>query len=127
MSVLVDSSVWIDFFRNTGRADELEFLIEENIVVINDLILAELIPPLNVRKQNKLISLLREINRQVTAIDWNEIIKFQTVCLKNGINGVGIPDLIIVQNALQGRLKLMTNDKHFLLLSRYLDFEIYDQ
>jgi len=126
MSILVDSSVWIDFLRNTGRADELEFLIEENIFVINDLILAELIPPLNIQKQTKLISLLREINRQVISIDWNQIIRFQTVCLANGINGVGIPDLIIAQNALQGRLKLMTNDKHFLLLSRYIDIEIYE-
>jgi predicted nucleic acid-binding protein len=126
MSILVDSSVWIDFLRNTGRADELEFLIEENIVIVNDLILAELIPPLAVQKKMKLISLLREINRQVILIDWNEIIKFQTICLANGINGVGIPDLIIAQNALQGRLKLMTNDKHFILLSRHIGIELYE-
>lgn len=126
MSILVDSSLWVDYLRNTGKADELEFLIEENLVVTNDLILAELIPPLNIQKRMKLISLLREINRQVLSIEWNEIIKFQTICLAKGINGVGIPDLIIAQNALQGRLKLMTNDKHFLLLSRYIDIELYD-
>jgi predicted nucleic acid-binding protein len=125
MSILADSSIWIDYFRNKGQADELEMLIEENLIVINDLILAELIPPLNIQNQKKLISLLREIKRQAIYIDWNEIIKFQTLCLANGINGVGIPDLIIAQNALQGRLKLMTNDKHFLLLSKYIDLEIY--
>lgn len=125
MSILVDSSIWIDFLRNTGRADELEFLIEENIVVTNEIILAELIPPLNIQKQIKLISLLREIKRQVISIDWDEIIRFQTVCLANGINGVGIPDLIIAQNALQGRLKLMTNDKHFRLLTSCIGIELY--
>jgi hypothetical protein len=45
MSVLVDSSIWIDYFRNTGKADALDVLIDENLVVVNDLILAELIPP----------------------------------------------------------------------------------
>lgn len=126
MSILVDSSIWIDYFRNTGRADALEFLIEENLVVVNDLILTELIPALTMQKRTKLISLLREIKRQAILIDWNELIKFQTVCLANGINAVGIPDLIIAQNALQGRLQLMTNDKHFFLLSRYIDLRLFE-
>ena len=125
MSILVDSSIWVDYFRNTGRADTLEFLIEENLVVINDLILAELIPVLTLQKRTKLISLLREIKRQPISIDWNELIKFQTVCLANGINAVGIPDLIIAQNAIQGRMQLMTNDKHFFLLSTYTTLQVY--
>jgi hypothetical protein len=126
MSVLVDSSIWIDYFRNKGQADALDLLIDENLVVVNDLILAELIPPLNIQKRKEVIFLLCEIKRQVMSIDWDEIIRFQTVCLANGINGVGIPDLIIAQNALQGRLKLMTNDKHFQMLSRHIDLQIYD-
>lgn len=126
MSILVDSSIWIDYFRNTGRAEALDPLIEENLVVVNDLILAELIPPLNIQKRNKVIALLCEIKRQAISIDWDEIIRFQTLCLANGINGVGIPDLIIAQNALQGRLPLMTNDKHLLLLSKRIDLKIYD-
>ncbi len=42
MSVLVDSSVWIDYFRGTG--EELDYLIEEAVVATNELILAELVP-----------------------------------------------------------------------------------
>lgn len=46
MSILVDSSVWVDYFRGTGlSSDHLDLLIEENLVVTNDLILAELLPP----------------------------------------------------------------------------------
>ena len=125
MSVLVDSSIWVDYFRDIGQADALEFLIEEDLVVLNDLILAELIPPLNIQKKKNVIKLLREIKRQPMSIDWVEIIQLQTLCLTKGINGVGIPDLIIVQNAIQGGLKLFSNDKHFSLISKHLPLELF--
>ena len=125
MSILVDSSIWIDYFRDIGQADALEFLIEEDLVVSNDLILAELIPPLNIHKKKNIIELLREIKRQPISIDWDEIIQLQTLCLSKGINGVGIPDLIIVQNAIQGGLKLLSNDKHFSLISKHLPLELF--
>ena len=125
MSILVDSSIWIDYFRDTGQSDTLEFLIEENLIVTNDLILAELIPPLNLQKKKKLSELLREIKRQPIFINWDEIIEFQTLCLKKGINGIGIPDLLIVQNTIQGELKLLSNDKHFSLISKYLPLELF--
>jgi len=125
MSILVDSSIWIDYFRDIGQADALEFLIEEDLVISNDLILAELIPPLNIHKKKDVIKLLREIKRQPMSINWDEIIQLQTLCLAKGINGVGIPDLIIVQNAIQGGLKLLSNDKHFSLLSKHLPLELF--
>jgi hypothetical protein len=125
MSVLVDSSVWVDYFRDSDKAEALELLIEENLVVTNELILAELLPPLILRKEHVLVSLLREIKRQPLSVDWDEIIRMQTECLSNGINGVGVPDLIIAQNAIQGGLKLLSNDKHFALISRHASLELY--
>jgi len=100
-------------------------LIEENLVVINDLILAELIPALQVRMEQELITLLQEIKRQPMVIDWNDIIALQTSCLSHGINGVGIPDLLIVQNAIQGGLRLLSKDRHFVLISKYFPLVIY--
>jgi predicted nucleic acid-binding protein len=125
MSILVDSSVWIDYFRDTGKADVLELLIEENLVVTNELILTELIPHLSMCKEHGLISLLREIKRQPMSVDWNEIIKIQTDCLRNGFNGIGIPDLMIAQNAIQGELKLLSNDRHFTLLEKHTSLELF--
>jgi predicted nucleic acid-binding protein len=125
MSVLVDSSLWIEYFRNTGQADTLDLLIEENLIVINDLILSELVPSLTIRNEKKLISLLREIKRQPMSIDWEGIIHLQMICLKNGINGVGIPDLIIAQNAIQGKLKLLSLDKHFSLIAKHTALDIF--
>jgi predicted nucleic acid-binding protein len=125
MSVLADSSVWIDYFRDAGAADALELLIEENLVVTNDLILAELIPPLQVRRQRGLVSLLREVKRQPMNVDWDEILEFQTICLQNGINAVGIADLMIAQNAIQGGLRLLSNDRHFSLMAKHIPLELY--
>ncbi|MBI5102178.1 MAG: PIN domain-containing protein [Nitrospirae bacterium] len=125
MSVLVDSSVWIEYFRNAEQSDVLEMLIEEDLVVTNELILAELIPALQIRKLKELVTLLREIKRQPMNIDWNDIIKMQSLCLNKGTNGVGIPDLIIAQNSIQGGLRLLSNDKHFFIMSKFLPLGIY--
>jgi predicted nucleic acid-binding protein len=125
MSVLVDSSIWVDYFRAGGQGDTMDLLIEENLIVTNDLVLSELIPPLTIRHEKKLISLLREIKKQPLAIDWDGIVQMQLICLKNGINGVGIPDLIIAQNTIQGRLKLLSNDKHFSFLAKHTGLEIF--
>ena len=125
MSILVDSSIWVDYFRGAEEAEALDLLIEENLVVINEMILAELIPPLNLRMEKRLIVLLRDIKRQPLSIDWDEIIHVQTLCLSKGINGVGIADLIISQNAIQGGLRLLSKDKPFALISKHIPLELY--
>ena len=126
MSVLVDSSIWIEYFRGAGYEDVVDLLIEENLVTINQIILAELIPPLHLRNQPKLIAILREIKQQPIQVDWDDIVQMQILCLKNGINNIGIPDLIITQNAIQGGLSLLSNDKHFYLLSKHIPLSIYN-
>ncbi len=84
MSVLVDTSVWIEYFRSGGNFEKLDFLIDENLVVINDLILAELVPFLKVRNQRKIVELLYHIKTLSLSIDWNQIIDFQFKGLKSG-------------------------------------------
>lgn len=124
MQVLVDTSVWIEYFRTGKNAEKLDLLIDENIIVINDLILAELIPPLKARKQQEVIKLLSSINKLELTINWNQIIEFQFKCLKNGLNGIGIPDLIIAQNAKQNHCSIYTNDKHFQLMVGVIKFQL---
>jgi len=46
------------FVHNGNNFDKLDFLIDENLVVTNDLILAELIPFLKIINQRKLINSL---------------------------------------------------------------------
>ncbi|RZB36684.1 MAG: hypothetical protein SRB2_01986 [Desulfobacteraceae bacterium Eth-SRB2] len=116
MSVIVDTSVWIEYFRGGNNFEILDFLIDENLVVINDLILAELIPFLKIRNQRKVINLLNNINKIEMHIEWGQLIEFQYKCLKSGLNGVGIPDLIIAQNAKQNHCEIYSLDNHFKLM-----------
>lgn len=87
--VLVDTSVWIDYFRNGITADVLCA-----------------VPKLQMH------------------IDWDEIMLMQTVNLSHGINNVGIPDLMIAQNALQNNVRLFSCDKHFLLMSSLFPMQL---
>ncbi len=125
MQVLVDTSIWIDYFKGAQNSADLDFLIDENLIVTNNIILAELLPHLTIKKESELISLLREIERLPIQIDWEEIIELQVECLKNGMNGIGIPDLIIAQNAKDNGCEIYSLDKHFRLLSQVMDVQVY--
>ena len=124
MNVLVDSSVWVAYFRGTSDLPALDWLLEEGLVVTNDIILAELTPALLVRGERKLVSLLREIECVPLAVDWSGIIEMQVTCLRNGINNVGIPDLMVAQHAIQHNLSLFSLDKHFRFLSKHVPLSL---
>jgi predicted nucleic acid-binding protein len=124
MSVLVDTSLWIEYFRSGNNSEKLDYLIDENLIVINDLILSELIPPLKVRNQRKIVQLLHNINKLELSINWDQIIEFQFKCLKKGLNGIGIPDLIIAQNAKQNRCQIYSLDRHFRLMQDILELRL---
>lgn len=124
MSVLVDTSIWIEYFRSGKSSEKLDLLIDENLVVINNLILAELIPYLMARNQQKIINLLYDINKLTLTINWDQLIEFQFECLKNGLNGIGIPDLIVAQNAKQNRCQIYSLDNHFNLMKNILELRL---
>jgi len=124
MQVLVDSSVWIDYFKSGNESERIDSLIDQNVICTNNLILAELIPFLKVKNQTRVIKLLYDISNINLNINWQNIINYQTICIKNGINEIGIPDLIILDNIIQNDLILYTLDKHFDLLNKYINFKI---
>jgi predicted nucleic acid-binding protein len=124
MPVLIDSSVWIEYFRHGGN-DALDFLIDENLIVINDIILTELIPFLRLRNQRKLIDLLLAIEKLELFADWPQISEYQYACLKNGLNGIGIPDLLIAQNARQHNAVVYSLDGHFRPLADVAGFTLF--
>jgi len=127
VSILVDSSVWIEYFRGSNDSGAMDFLIDENLLVTNDLILAELIPVLHVRRHRKLIGLMREVKKTPMTLDWDELIQMQLVCLRNGVNKVGLSDLMIAQHAVHNNLTLYSRDKHFSLIAKHLHLKLYNQ
>jgi predicted nucleic acid-binding protein len=92
---------------------------------LTHLLLSELIPPLSIRKQTRLIALLRDLKRYEVVPDWEDLIQMQTVLLRKGINAVGLPDLMIGQNAIRNGLPLLSRDKHFALISLHLPLSLY--
>lgn len=121
---LVDSSVWIDYFAGKTAAKCLDQLFDTNLVCTNQLILSELIPFLLYKKENDLIDLLLSIRQYELDVDWSAIRTMQTANLNYGINGVGIPDLIILQNVMQHNLELLTSDSHFSLMHQIFSFRL---
>jgi len=124
MSVIVDTSVWIEYLRSWNNSTKLDFLIDEDLIVINDLILAELVPFLKIQNQRNIIKLLFNIKKLDLTLNWDQIIEFQFNCLKNGLNGIGIPDLIVAQNAKQNRCKIYSFDNHFRLMKDILGLQL---
>ena len=122
MHVLVDTSIWVDYFKSGSNSTKLDDLLEDNRVFINDIILAELVPFLVIKKQHHIVELLRSITLLPLKIDWAEIIQWQTAC----INGVGIPDLLIAQNSKQHSCAIYSLDKHFRLLSQVIDIQLFE-
>ena len=126
MPVIVDTSVWIEYFRSGKNPRKLDFLIDEDLIVINDLILAELVPFLKIQNQKNIIRLLFNIKKLDLTPNWDQIIEFQFNCLKNGLNGIGIPDLIVAQNAKQNRCEIYSLDNHFKLMKDFLGLQLID-
>ena len=77
MRVLTDTSVWIDYFRSGENSQALDYLLDVEGAVVNDLILTELIPFLRLRKQNAVMKLLAKLSKCPLVIDWQEIREFQ--------------------------------------------------
>ena len=126
MPVLVDTSIWIEYLRTGNNSEKLDFLIDENLIVTNELILAELVPSLRIHNQRKVVKLLYNIKKLELIINWDQIIEFQFKCLKNGLNGIGIPDLIVAQNAKQNHCEIYSLDSHFKLMKDILRLQLTD-
>ncbi len=121
--VLVDSSVWISYFR-TGHPDQLDMLIQEDLVYTNEVILTEMIPFMKAVNQETLIETMESLESIPLQIDWPIIREYQRINLLNGINNVGIPDLLILQQVIDERLFLFSFDKHFTLMQEHFKFEL---
>ena len=59
-------------------------------------------------------------------LNWDQIIESQFNCLKNGLNRIGIPDLIVAQNAKQNRCEIYSFDNRFRLMKDILELQLVD-
>ena len=124
--ILIDTSIWIEYFKSKKKYSILDELIEENQICTNELILSELIPYLFIKSEIEVIESLKLIEKINININWEMIIQMQIKNIKNGINKVGIPDLIILQNVIDNNLALFSLDKHFLLMKELYEFRVFE-
>ena len=114
---LADTSVWIDSFHGGRCKDTVSLLIDQGELCVNDVILAELLPSIEQRGEDELRSLLLSVPKLQLQVDWPSLVFMQTENLRHGINKVGLPDLMIAQNAMQNHVRLFSCDKHFRLMA----------
>ena len=126
MSYIIDSCAWIDFFGHKKHFNTISRFLTDDLARTNQIILAELTPVAKVNKELKLISCLSGIKVVPLTINWEEIIDVQVMCLKSGMNKVGLLDIAIVQNAKQNKLGIFSTDKHIRFLSRKMGVTLLD-
>ena len=104
--ILVDTSVWIDHFRN-GNAELKELLIS-NEVMVHPFIIGELACG-SIKNRNEILSLLNELPRTVIA-EHHEVLRLLEERKLYG-KGIGLIDAHLVASALLSKVRLLTMDK----------------
>jgi hypothetical protein len=127
--VLVDTSVWIAFFRqgSSSAARKLDVLLEEGEACICGLIESELLPGLHRKDRPRVRALMSGLPRLETATDiWADVADIQERSLAQGLGPFSIPDLVVAAVALRHEVPLFSLDKHFLLIARVTGLQLWE-
>ena len=125
--IIVDSSAWIDHLRYGNKI--VEDLLYKELACTTGIIKLEIIPFL--KKQHNsasAINFLQKISCVDIAFqpqDWNHLISYQDKLINNGLNGLGIPDLLIIHISKITHTPIYSLDKHIQKASEILNFKIY--
>jgi len=84
--VLVDSSVWINYFKYRDAFPFMDDLIDDGRICTNDVILTELLPSIAYKKEFALANLLKSLCKYDMNINWQELQLYQLLSIKNGNN-----------------------------------------
>jgi predicted nucleic acid-binding protein len=116
--VLVDTSVWIDFFngKDTAQTTRLESLLSGTIIVVGDLILAELLQGFARDRDYAIARSLLEELELVQLCNVELAIKaaqnYRTL-RKQGITVRKTIDTVIATYCIENRLPLLFSDRDF--------------
>ena len=123
--IVVDSSVWIDYFtgKNTPEADKLDDLLGEVPIAVGDLVLAEVLQGFRTdkdfRKAKELLMSLSVLNMLDTNIAIQSAINFRTL-RKKGVTVRKTIDTIIATYCIENKLPLLHSDKDFQPFHKHL-------
>jgi predicted nucleic acid-binding protein len=109
--ILVDTSVWVDFWRQRSTTDSLVGLIEEQLVLTHDLVIAELavgnLGPAGVR--DEILTGLARLPKAPAASLGEVLALIQQEQLER--RGLGAVDVHLLASARMGHALVWTTDK----------------
>lgn len=126
--VLVDTSVWIAFFRDgsSQAAKKLDMLLDEGEACFCGLIEAELLPGLRKEDRTRVRTLMAGLPCMEIATDiWADVAEIQERSLAQGLGPFSIPDLILAAVALRHKVPLFSLDSHFLSIARVTGLKLW--
>lgn len=109
--ILVDTSVWVDFWRQRASTDALAGLLEDHLVLTHDLVIAELavgnLGPASVR--DEILTGLARLPK-APAADFGEVL---TLIKQEQLErrGLGVVDVHLLASARMGQALVWTTDK----------------
>jgi len=116
--VIFDSSVWIAIHRDNKKTTDIAIpLLEKNLVVTVDLIVAEVLR--GTRTKSDYEKLLKGfLLFDLLKADWIEVSKLAFSIGKSGF-APPLTDIYIAQCAIESGLSLLTHDRHFEQIKKF--------
>ncbi len=126
--IVVDSSVWIDYFtgNDTPEADHLDSLLGQELIAIGDLVLTEVLQGFRTdkdfRKARDLLLSFHIVNMLDTTIALKSAANFRAL-RKRGLTVRKTVDSIIATYCIENRLPLLHSDKDFQPFHKHLNLK----
>jgi predicted nucleic acid-binding protein len=125
--VLVDSSVWIDFFKNqpTREVNVLTELLNNNSVLMCEIVAMEVLRGISDDNQFKRVKHLFENLEQVRVIDptqWEKGIDWFRFIRKNGYSVRSQMDILLALFCFETRIPILHNDRDFSVIQKFFPF-----
>lgn len=122
--LIIDTSVWIEFFRGKTYPD-LELALKEARVFLSPIVAAELLSGVRTqREETELMFFLKELKEQTLPLThWFRVGNLRWTLSKKGFN-LSIPDAHIAQCTLDTDGYLMSNDQIFEKVSKWTGLKL---
>ena len=128
--ILIDTSAWVEFLRNTGTAvcQAVDDLLAEEVVVC-DAVRMEVLA--GGRDESHLLSLRRLLARAsvipTLAADYEDAAALYRRCLRQGESVRKLIDCLIASVAIRVGASILHSDADFDVLARHTELQVYHQ
>ncbi|HWZ88879.1 MAG TPA: PIN domain-containing protein [Polyangiaceae bacterium] len=125
-ALVVDTSVWVDFFRGVPLVP-LEDALHDGLVVLAPLVAAELLSaPLSKSERRSLVAFVRDLPLHPASLDhWLAVGTLRAQSLKKGLS-VSTPDAHIAECAIEANALLWSSDAIFRKLAKVSSLRLFD-